>query len=322
MRAKSIKNQARVNKELSLPELKIELKRTKEFVSRLEYEVGRWRMGEQVDRAEWASSTGSGSAPSNAPLATPTSLSRTSTPANAFIDGLKDGSSRPMTPGGGALDKDEREDFFRRENELNDQLAEKVCLHSVSLDVPATDILYFRRPAGSCVARSREDAATASRGAHAHPRTGVERLESESSSAVGLLHHLTTHSLPQELKAHSADLNELRLVKERLEYDNKESTIQIDTLREQIEENEREIEDLRKQMEAIKISAKDAAAEEKERRKAEKMAAMMAKFDAVSLLCSLALRSQLTLRFPAGGHFVREGGCHPRYSCKAPRCRS
>lgn len=82
-----------------------------------------------------------------------------------------------------------------------------------------------------------------------------------------------------------------------MEYDNKESTIQIDTLREQIDENEREIEDLRRQMEAIKISAKDAAAEEKERRKAEKMAAMMAKFDAVSLLRPLALRSQLTLRF-------------------------
>jgi hypothetical protein len=36
-------------------------------------------------------------------------------------------------------------------------------------------------------------------------------------------------------------------------------------------------------MEALKVSAKDAAAVDKERRKAEKMAAMMAKFDAVSL---------------------------------------
>lgn len=34
-------------------------------------------------------------------------------------------------------------------------------------------------------------------------------------------------------------------------------------------------------MEALKASAKDAAVEDKERRKAEKMAAMMAKFDAV-----------------------------------------
>ena len=126
MRAKSIKNQARVNKELSLPELKVELKRTKEFVSRLEHEVGRWRNGQQVDRSEWASASGSGNAPAVPVMpATPTNSSRGPTPVNALIDGLKDSSSRPMTPGG-ALDKDEREDFFRRENELNDQLAEKV----------------------------------------------------------------------------------------------------------------------------------------------------------------------------------------------------
>lgn len=56
-------------------------------------------------------------------------------------------------------------------------------------------------------------------------------------------------------------------------------------------------------MEAIKVSAKDAAAEEKERRKAEKMAAMMAKFDAVSprplscSVCTLA-RTASDLRLP------------------------
>ena len=135
MRAKSIKNQARVNKELSLPELKVELKRTKEFVSRLEHEVGRWRSGQQVDRSEWASSSGSGNAPAAPAMpATPTNSSRGPTPVNALIDGLKDGSSRPMTPGG-VLDKDEREDFFRRENELNDQLAEKVLSPDRSVPV-------------------------------------------------------------------------------------------------------------------------------------------------------------------------------------------
>lgn len=85
----------------------------------------------------------------------------------------------------------------------------------------------------------------------------------------------------QDLKTNSADLNDLRLLKERLEYDNKEAAIQTDTLKEQIEENEREMDSLRKQMEALKMNAKDAVAEEKERRKAEKMAAMMAKFDVV-----------------------------------------
>lgn len=85
----------------------------------------------------------------------------------------------------------------------------------------------------------------------------------------------------QELKASSAELNDLRLNKERLEYDNKEAGIQIDTLQEQISEHERELDELRRQVEQLRTHAKDAVAEEKERRKAEKMAAMMAKFDAV-----------------------------------------
>ena len=86
-----------------------------------------------------------------------------------------------------------------------------------------------------------------------------------------------------DLKVHSSDLNELRLAKERLEYDNKESAIEIDTLKETISESERDVEELRKQLESLKTNAKDAAAEQKEKKKAEKMAAMMAKFDAVSL---------------------------------------
>lgn len=96
----------------------------------------------------------------------------------------------------------------------------------------------------------------------------------------------------QDLKVNSSDLNDLRLAKERLEYDNKESAIQIDTLKESIVESERDVEELRKQLETLKASAKDAAAEEKERKKAEKMAAMMAKFDAVSTI-SLILHYSL-----------------------------
>lgn len=88
----------------------------------------------------------------------------------------------------------------------------------------------------------------------------------------------------QELKESLSTLNDLRLAKERLEYDGKESTIQIDTLKETIAESERDVEELRKQLESLKANAKGAAAEEKERKKAEKMAAMMAKFDAEGTL--------------------------------------
>jgi kinesin family protein 5 len=49
------------------------------------------------------------------------------TPVNPLLDGLRaaDLDSRPQTPTVVGLDKDEREDFLKRENELSDQLAEK-----------------------------------------------------------------------------------------------------------------------------------------------------------------------------------------------------
>lgn len=105
--------------------------------------------------------------------------------------------------------------------------------------------------------------------------------------------------MSNELKSHSTDLQDLRLLKERLEYDNKESAIQIDTLNQQIEENERDIEDLRKQMETLKGEVKDAAVEEKERKKAEKMATMMAKFDAVRSM-RLANKTELISNYLRG----------------------
>lgn len=55
----------------------------------------------------------------------------------------------------------------------------------------------------------------------------------------------------------------------------------MDTLREEIAANTRRAEELTLEMEALKSNAKDAAAEVKEKKKQEKMAAMMAKFDAV-----------------------------------------
>lgn len=139
MRAKTIKNSARVNKEMSIGELKIENKRLKDFVSRLEAEVSLWRSGQAVDRASWASASGSGpgvTSPNMVAPATPTNSSRSSTPINPLIDGLRD-SSRPMTPTF-ALEKDEREEFLLRENELNDQIATRVS--SLPLRPSASDL--------------------------------------------------------------------------------------------------------------------------------------------------------------------------------------
>jgi kinesin family protein 5 len=88
----------------------------------------------------------------------------------------------------------------------------------------------------------------------------------------------------------STQLNELRLQVERLDYDNKEGAITIDILKEQNQDAKSELEELRKQIMDLKTTQKDIAAEDKEKRKQEKMAIMMAKFDTV---CTLSLFSVL-----------------------------
>ena len=83
----------------------------------------------------------------------------------------------------------------------------------------------------------------------------------------------------------SSELNELRLQIERLDYDNKERNITIDILKEQHQDAKNESDELRKQVSELKTAQKDAlAAGDKEKRKQEKMAMMMAKFDAVCYL--------------------------------------
>jgi len=56
---------------------------------------------------------------------TATPASGRATPRTPALDGAKYLDSRPDTPSTVVLDKDEREDFLRRENELTDQLLEK-----------------------------------------------------------------------------------------------------------------------------------------------------------------------------------------------------
>lgn len=79
----------------------------------------------------------------------------------------------------------------------------------------------------------------------------------------------------------SGQLNELRLQVERLDYDNKEGVITIDILKEQNQDAKNELEELKKALAELKTTQKDSSAEEREKRKQEKMAMMMAKFDTV-----------------------------------------
>lgn len=144
MRAKSIKNKAQVNVEMPPAELKALLKKTvaelasvREHAASLQEEVLLWRNGGKVDKADWeapmaqATSTASSAARKITNPMPPTpgtssgSASRVGTPSGLLPSAMD---SRPETPSvyGAGSDKDEREEFLRRENELSDQLAEMV----------------------------------------------------------------------------------------------------------------------------------------------------------------------------------------------------
>ncbi|TFK54862.1 kinesin heavy chain [Heliocybe sulcata] len=248
IRAKSIKNNARVNAELSPMELKGLLAKAQaantsyqKYIAALEAELAIWRSGGRVEQADWATSekAAAASLPKKTPASpTPSTPARSMTPVNPAIEGLRgDLDSRPQTPTVIGLDKDEREEFLKRENELSDQLAE------------------------------RETALAA-----------AQKLASELREELTFLKEQEA-SLSQENKSMSGQLNELRLQVERLTYDNKEGAITIDILKEQNQDAKNELEELKRSVSELKTTQKDASAEDKEKKKQEKMALMMAQFD-------------------------------------------
>ncbi|PPR08080.1 hypothetical protein CVT24_010541 [Panaeolus cyanescens] len=252
IRAKSIKNTARVNAELSPLELKGLLQKAQlantsyqKYIAALEAELALWRSGERVEEADWvlpgkAATLPAKKAPATSPTpTTPAATSRSMTPVNPNIEGLRSElESRPQTPTVIGLDKDEREDFLRRENELSDSLAER-------------------------------EAALAK----------AEQLMKELREELAFLKEQEA-LVNKENKSMSSQLNDLRLQIERLDYDNKEGVITIDILKEQNQDAKAELEELKRQISELKNAQKDATAEDKEKRKQEKMAMMMAKFDA------------------------------------------
>lgn len=134
MRAKTIKNTARVNAELSPLELKGLLKKAQiangqyqTYIAALEAELAIWRSGGSVQQSEWAAPDKANTNTKKPTSPTPSTPARSGTPINPIIESLRgDLESRPQTPTVVGLDKDEREDFLKRENELSDALAEKV----------------------------------------------------------------------------------------------------------------------------------------------------------------------------------------------------
>lgn len=261
VRAKSIKNKARINAELSPAELKALLKRAQAdvtkyqaYITALEAELKIWRAGGKVPEEEYADmsklagivaaaagseSTASASL-SKGPLST--LQARPQTPA---IEGLRELSSRPDTPTAVNLEKDEREEFLRRENELADQIAEK--------------------------------------------ESSLKKAEESLREAKDELSFYKEQeaSLGKENKTISSELNEVKLQLERVNYEHKEAGITMDILKEQNLDLTNEIEELRKSLSQTNrdgqsgaAEAEDPNAEEKQRKKAERMARMMADFNA------------------------------------------
>ena len=251
VRAKAIKNKAKINAELSPAELKQLLKKAQNqvttfenYVATLEGEVNLWRNGESVPKERWAlplSADGVAAAKADArgprpatPSRLQTESARSDTPSRSESR-MGDRSSTPSI----ILEKDEREEFLRRENELQDQLAEKetqVAAAEKGLKEAKEELQYLKENA----MRSGKD---------------NEKLNTE--------------------------VNDLRMHLEKVSFEGKEASITMDSLKEANTELTNELDEVKQQLLDVKMSAKETSAvlDEKEKKKAERMAKMMAGFD-------------------------------------------
>ncbi|KAF3209724.1 Kinesin heavy chain [Orbilia oligospora] len=272
VRAKAIKNKAKINAELSPAELKALLRKAQqqmytfqEYVSTLEGEVSVWRSGETVPKDKWVAPTPAVEAvirqaaqPASATQQTRAErgsigstlakdLARPSTPARFSADVTPVSPGRPdsradlmrsATPTV-MLDKDEKEEFLKRENELQDQIAEKESQAAA---------------AEKLLAALKEELA----------------IYKEKDKVQG-----------KDNEKLTAEVSDLKMNLEKVSFESKEALITMDGLKEANLELTAELDEVKQHLLDVKVSAKEAtaAAEEKERRKAEKMAKMMAGFD-------------------------------------------
>lgn len=251
VRAKAIKNKAKINAELSPVELKQLLKKAQHqvitfetYVSTLEGEVQSWRNGETVPKERWTSPLAVDSvtgvrAESRAQRpGTPSRLQsdtgRVETPSRSESR-IGDRSSTPSI----VLDKDEREEFLRRENELQDQIAER--------------------------------------------ETQISSAEKSLKEARGELQSLKENSnrTTRDNESLQSEVNELRMQLERVAFESKEASITMDSFREANSELTAELDEVKQQLLDVRVSAKETSAmlDEKEKKKHERMAQMMASFD-------------------------------------------
>jgi len=248
VRAKAIKNNAKVNQELSPAELKTLLRKAQtqvatfeEYIDKLESEVGQWRKGESVAKEQWtinAKPANKERFPSRPDTPSQQDSRRGSHAPSAVRSDSRldiDRSGTPSLP----LEKDEREDFLRRENELQDQLAEK------------------------------ETAASEAEQALLTAKNELQELR-ENTSKTGR----DNEKLKSEIEA-------MRMQVERISFETKEASITMDSLKEANADLTVELDDVRKELLETKLTSKETSAgvDGKEKLKKERMAQMMAGFD-------------------------------------------
>lgn len=253
VRAKAIKNKAKINAELSPLELKQLLRKAQNqvvtyenYVQSLEGEVQSWRSGETVPKEKWALSLAAGGVAGARAESRPGRPGTPGTPSRLQEVGRSETPSRSESRAGDrastpsiVLEKDEREDFLRRENELQDQVAEKESQLSTAeraLKEAKEELQYLK----------------------------------ENSSRTGR----TNERLGSEV-------NELKMQLERVAFESKEAAITMDGLKEANSELTSELDEVKQQLLDVRMSAKEtnAVLDEKVKRKAERMAQMMAGFE-------------------------------------------
>ncbi|KAI6245056.1 Kinesin heavy chain [Erysiphe necator] len=240
MRAKAIKNKAKINAEISPAELKALLRKAQsqvttfeQYVQTLDAEVQQWRSGDSVPKEKWVPPLDTANL-SKIKTPRPATPSRLQVESRSEASTLLDRSSTPI-----ALEKDDREEFLKRENELQDQIAEKETLIATA-----------------------------------------EKKLKDIKEELSYLKERDIKSIRENEKL-IGEVNDYKMQTERLSFESKEAQITIDSLKDANAELTAELDEVKQQFLEVKMSAKETTAllDEKEKKKAEKMAEMMASFD-------------------------------------------
>jgi kinesin family member 5 len=243
MRAKTIKNKAKVNAELSPQELKRQLKLAQnqamsfeKYITSLDAEIQQWRRGENVPQDRWVPPLAGGKAEPKARTETPSRQDQLRAETPSRPDSRT--GERSSTPSI-IMEKDERDEFMRRENELQDQVTEK-----------ETQVANLER--------SLQEAR--------------EELKTYKDAALR-----TT----KENEGLQDRVNKTQMELQKLSFQSKEDSITMDSLKEANSELEGELVSVKQQLLDLKMSSREtnATLDEKDRKKQERMKQMLAGFD-------------------------------------------